>query len=538
MIKTIINGLPQGTILHGKSYDYEIVKALGQGSFGITYLASVKMRGELGSIDATVYVAIKEFFMHEINGRDGLSMTSGSKTGLCEKYKKKFIAESKNLSKLKNSHIIKVVESFAANDTVYYVMEYIDGKSLDEHITDNGSIPEKETLKIASQTASAVSFMHSKNMLHLDLKPSNVMMRGDEDVVLIDFGLSKQFDENGDPESSTTIGGGTPGYSPLEQSNYSGDASSGLPVTMDVYALGATIFKMLTGHKPPVASGLFNDGFPTDELLSRGVGPKTISLVESAMQPQRGKRVQTMQELKKLIDESLCAFDGGAVVDGGIAPTMGIDDSHGESSTSSKRKNYPSSNNISSRKVKVSDSTKIESGIKKNFFTDNWIWTTVTLIIAVVAWILITHIGPSSNEQTESDTAVVEDIVPVEQFDSMVKQFTVADYSYHNSKGQTFSYSGTITSDSIPTGSGTGVYSNGVYKGDYRNGLRHGKGTFDTSDGQNHFIGTFANDLYENGTLTLADGMYFRGIFKSGSPYSGKWDDKDNSIYSTLTNGK
>lgn len=68
MAKNIINGLSQGTILHGKSYDYEIVKALGQGSFGITYLASVKMRGELGSIDATVYVAIKEFFMHEVNG--------------------------------------------------------------------------------------------------------------------------------------------------------------------------------------------------------------------------------------------------------------------------------------------------------------------------------------------------------------------------------------------------------------------------------------------------------------------------------------
>ena len=515
MAKNIINGLSQGTILHGKSYDYEIVKALGQGSFGITYLASVKMRGELGSIDATVYVAIKEFFMHEVNGRDGSTVTSGSKTGLCEKYKKKFIGESKNLSKLKNPHIIKVVESFDANDTVYYAMEYIGGGSLDEQITDNGCISEKQTLKLAYQITSAMSFMHSQKMLHLDLKPSNVMMRGDEDIVLIDFGLSKQFDENGNPESSTTIGGGTPGYSPIEQSNYSVDTSNGLPVTMDIYALGATMFKMLTGHKPPVASDLLNNGFPIQELQVKGISPKTISIVEYAMQPQRGKRIQTMREFKRLIDASLKTLDEETVVVREIKP-----------------------NNQSVTAVSVSDTEKEESKVKKIFFTDIWKWTVVALIIAIATGILIPRIVSWPKPDIDEGSVSVEELVPIKQLDTVVRQHSVANYRFHNSKGQTFTYSGTITADSIPTGSGTGVYSNGTYKGAYSNGLRHGEGSFDTSDGQNHFVGTFANDLYEDGTLTLADGMYFKGTFKSGNPYNGKWYTNNNNVYSTLTNGK
>lgn len=118
--KGIVNGLSKGTILHGKTYYYEIIKVLGQGSFGITYLASVKMRGELGTIDATVYVAIKEFFMREINGRANTCVTCGSKEGIYDKYKKKFISEAKNLGKLQHENIIKVVEAFEENNTVYY----------------------------------------------------------------------------------------------------------------------------------------------------------------------------------------------------------------------------------------------------------------------------------------------------------------------------------------------------------------------------------------------------------------------------------
>lgn len=300
--KVIENGLPSGTRLRGHSNDYQLVRSLGQGAFGITYLAEMRSRNAYGSADVIVYVAVKEFFMHEINGRRDTFVTSGSKQGLYDKYKKKFINEAKNLSKLKHDNIIKVIETFEANNTVYYSMEFIDGGSLDEYIAQKGKLSENETLRLAAQIVEALSFMHTQKMLHLDLKPSNIMMR-DGEVVLIDFGLSKQFDDDGNPESSTTIGGGTPGYAPVEQMNFNGDYKNSVPVTMDIYALGATMFKMLLGHKPPVASDLLNDGFPVNELKDGGVSAKVIRLIQQAMEPLKKDRIQNaasfQMELKK-----------------------------------------------------------------------------------------------------------------------------------------------------------------------------------------------------------------------------------------------
>ncbi|MDY5090346.1 MAG: hypothetical protein SPE75_02060, partial [Prevotella sp.] len=92
--------LPEGIILHGEAYDYKITSVLGQGSFGITYRAKVEMRGALGTLDSNMYVAIKEFFMKEVNGRDNTSVTSGStsRDGLFEYYREKFEREARNLS--------------------------------------------------------------------------------------------------------------------------------------------------------------------------------------------------------------------------------------------------------------------------------------------------------------------------------------------------------------------------------------------------------------------------------------------------------
>ena len=287
--------LPKGTILHGKSFVYQIDNVLGQGSFGITYLASIKINGALGSIDANVKVTVKEFFMANFNGRQGCTVTSGSQDGMYGYYKHKFTQEAINLSKLHHPNIVNVLEAFEENNTVYYAMEYIDGGSLNKKIEQNQKLSEKQCMELTKQIGSAVSFMHDNMMLHLDLKPSNIMLKQNGDAVLIDFGLSKQYTENGEPETLTKVGGGTPGYAPLEQISYRD--GKGFPVTMDVYALGGTMYKMLTGVRPPEASDILEDGFPLHELTNRNVSEHTAVVIAKAMMPKRSERYQSVMDM-------------------------------------------------------------------------------------------------------------------------------------------------------------------------------------------------------------------------------------------------
>lgn len=303
--------LKEGTVLHGKSYHYKIIRTLGQGTFGITYLASVKMTGELGSLDSGLLVAVKEFFMRDFNGRDGSSVTYSSKDGAFGYYKSKFIHEAENLSHLHNTGIIKVMELFEENQTAYYVMEYVSEGSLDEHIMAKGRLTSSECIGYAMQIANALGYMHKNRMLHLDLKPNNIMIRRNGDVVLIDFGLSKRFDAYGKPETSTTIGHGTPGYAPVEQANYRGDNSCEFPATMDIYAFGATMFKMLTGHRPPEASLVLNEGFPFTELQEANVPKEVIDLISKCMEPLRKNRYKTTEE----ISNALNAIERGTLFD-------------------------------------------------------------------------------------------------------------------------------------------------------------------------------------------------------------------------------
>jgi len=165
----ISNALPRGTILQGPKNKYRIQHVLGQGSFGITYLATTEMQvsGPMGSFTAKVQVAVKEFFMKDLNGREGTEVTSSSQGGLFTDYKKKFQREAVNLSKLHHPYIVKVLESFEANGTAYYVMEYLEGGSLDAYIEQKGGLPETEALRITRQIGDALEFMHQHRMLHL-----------------------------------------------------------------------------------------------------------------------------------------------------------------------------------------------------------------------------------------------------------------------------------------------------------------------------------------------------------------------------------
>ena len=289
--------LSKGTILHGAKNSYCIDGVLGQGSFGITYLATTKATvvGSLGELQTDIRVAIKEFFMRDLNDRaGGTDVSCPTNRELVEKYRAKFAGEASKLSNLKYPGIVRVLDVFDANGTSYYVMEYCDGGSLDAYVKKKGALTEQEALRYFEQVAKAIAYMHSHHMLHLDVKPSNIMLRSSGDAVLIDFGLSKQYDDNGKAETSSKVAGGTPGYSPMEQLDY--HESKGFQATLDIYALGATLYVMLTGERPPVASDIFDYGFPYSKLQARHVSQHTIDCIARAMQPRRTDRYQTVED--------------------------------------------------------------------------------------------------------------------------------------------------------------------------------------------------------------------------------------------------
>ena len=285
--------LQAGTILHGT---YKIEKILGQGSFGITYLAEHTNLGKK--------VAIKEFFMKELNSRDeDGSITGMSDSSLSQNYCQKFKKEAINLSRLDHPNIVRVTDSFSENGTFYYVMDFIEGQNLNDYIKSH-YIDEAEAVSIIKSVADALIYMHEeKHMLHLDLKPGNVMRRNsDGHVFLIDFGLSKHYSTDGQPETSTTIGLGTAGYAPIEQGNKAKNGE--FRPTIDVYALGATFYKLLTRETPPPASDLVSD----DELLEnklreKGVSDNLIKVVTEAMCPNVRRRTQSIREFRDALTD-------------------------------------------------------------------------------------------------------------------------------------------------------------------------------------------------------------------------------------------
>lgn len=162
-----------------------------------------------------------------------------------------FIAEAQRLKELGISHpnIVKVNEVFEANGTAYFVMEYLDGGSLADYVKQRGRLSFEEMAALMEPVCNCVALLHRNNVAHYDIKPLNIMLVNNDDQlrpVLIDFGLAKHYDGQGNATSSIAAAGYTPGYAPVEQ--YGGFTS--FQPTADVYALGATILFCLTGHTP------------------------------------------------------------------------------------------------------------------------------------------------------------------------------------------------------------------------------------------------------------------------------------------------
>ena len=276
------NALDKGTVLQdGK---FTILKVLGQGGFGITYLAEQSLLQKK--------FAIKEFFLHDLCARDATgvvtTLTQGDMVG---RYRKKFVKEAQILARLNHPGIVRVTDVFEENGTVYYVMEYVEGESLSEMVRRRGALPEPEALRYISKVASALAYIHQSKVNHLDLKPGNIMVRrSDDEPVLIDFGVSKQYDEQKN-QTTTTPPGVSHGYSPIEQ--YKPGGVSTFSPQADIYSLGATLYKLLTGETPPIADDVLNEGLPT---LPSSISPEVYAAIEKAMQPRRKDRPGSVME--------------------------------------------------------------------------------------------------------------------------------------------------------------------------------------------------------------------------------------------------
>ena len=286
--------LPLGTLLQGGKYKIE--RYIGSGGFGCTYEARHVMLNNT--------VAIKEFFVKDYCNRDATTnriyVATQSKEEIIERLRKKFVEEARAIFGMNHPNIVRVTDIFEENGTVYYVMDYINGSSLASVIEKRGVLGEAEAMGYIKQIASALGFVHSHNRLHLDVKPQNIMIDQSGKAVLIDFGVSKQYDEvNG--ENTSTLLGYTPGYAPIEQS---GNGVSEFYPSTDIYALGATLYKALTGETPLPAHQRASSKRLKELQFPEGISPTTREAVECSMQLYVDNRPQSVEEFLELLKGS------------------------------------------------------------------------------------------------------------------------------------------------------------------------------------------------------------------------------------------
>jgi serine/threonine protein kinase len=275
--------LPVGTRLQGALYS--IGKVLGQGGFGITYLGS-----DSGLKRA---VAIKEFFP-QVQGcsRDGATVQPGGMIAHLEyrQEKDKFLAEGQRLAQFQHPSIVKVFSLFEENNTAYMVMEFLRGKTLLDIIEEDGRLEERDAVAYIVQIAEALDVIHGSKLLHRDIKPENIIITEDGRAVLVDFGTAREFAAGKTRRMTTTL---TPGYAPLEQ--YGQRARFG--IFTDIYALGATLYHLLTGEMPIHATDRATGvELPALKAINPKVSRNVSDAVMWALEMRVEKRPQTIRD--------------------------------------------------------------------------------------------------------------------------------------------------------------------------------------------------------------------------------------------------
>ena len=279
--------LPVGHVLEDKR-NYILGAALGQGGFGVTYIAWDEKRKQK--------VAIKEYFPTYCSSRlDGCTVSAYR--GQEETYLKgreRFLDEArmlKSLSDLKS--VVNVLDFFEANNSAYLVMEYLDGLSLKDYVQKNGKLPAQQFLNQLKPLMADMEKMHRRGVIHRDIAPDNIIMLPDGRLKLIDFGAARSY--VGDKSMTVVV---KKGFAPVEQYMRKGSNAS-----TDVYALAATIYYCITGIVPPdSAERQYGEAMlQSPIMLGADLLPYQESALEQALEIQPRDRLQSIEDFLKAL---------------------------------------------------------------------------------------------------------------------------------------------------------------------------------------------------------------------------------------------
>jgi len=277
-----------------KNGRYVIQRYIASGGFGNTYEVLDKFTSKK--------CAIKEFYLKNVVQRDNknscIFVSNPLNNRIYDNSKEKFRKEAQRLSRFDNPHIVHVNDLFDENNTVYYVMDFIEGNSLSDRMKkQNRTFNESECVNILYQLIPALKEIHNAGLLHMDIKPNNIMIDKKGTCILIDFGASKQIEQHDGSTTTSSLAAYTPGYAPIEQAT--GNKANWGSWT-DLYAVGATLYNLISGKRPPLHDELLDN---KDELFNFNltVSPEFVNLLKCLLNPQRSFRPQNVDELERIM---------------------------------------------------------------------------------------------------------------------------------------------------------------------------------------------------------------------------------------------
>lgn len=402
---------------------YKIGYALGEGGFGITYIGRDLLLGQK--------VAIKEYYPNGFVNRNHtvsqelIAISGKTKEDIYKKGKQRFWDEAKALAKHASKEgVVNVLDYFSENNTIYIVMEYLDGQDLRNYLKEKGKLSEQEVIKIVKPIMVVLEQIHQEGFIHRDISPDNIRITS-QGTKLMDFGAAREVTED-DKTLSVLL---KHGYAPEEQYRSKGHQG---PWT-DVYALCATIYKCITGIRPIRSSDrVFDDELQKPSELDIKVTPEFEKVLMQGLSVYQKDRIQSMSDLLMAFEQ--ITYQTEEVVDAKVTnhnaeevktepykenPTTPYDEESTMPCEENKNVDLQQADSIKENPSKINIKTKL-SKTKNRTKGIIFVLICIVAVVSILFWKVTTSTSELSYLGKKITKDVVEEIVNDKSVDYLI----------------------------------------------------------------------------------------------------------------------